>query len=203
MSNQEIVDLITGIGTLVLSCIALGFSYYSWRKTSFRHLFKQKQLEAVFRLMDTLQDTIFSVERYDRGSSGASGSLIRFFHAREALVNHTSFIMSSALVTSEFMHRAYPFIHFSEDPYLPPILAERVRSFYAFDYQPVELDQFSSYTVIGGSIIGEPKQHYTISHPIYKDLGAMLKACVELDDAINKWLRSVGVDDVNRKVIVE
>jgi len=202
MTNTEIINLISGIGALVLSCLALGFSYYSWRKTSFRHLFKQKQLETVFRLMDTLQDTIFSVARYDRGM-GASGSLVRFFHAREALVHHVSFIMTSAFVTSKFMHHAYPFIHFSEDPYLPPALAERIRVFYAYDYQPVDLEQLSSYTVLGGLIIGDEKDHYIINHPVYKDLGTLLKACAELDDAICKWLRSVGITDFNRKVIIE
>lgn len=202
---SEVSDLVSGLGSLVLSFLALGFSIYAWRKTSFRHLFKEKQLEAVFKLTDQLQDTIFDVARYDLGKSGSSGSLVRFFHARESRPHHAEFVKTSAFVTSEFMHHAYPFIQLSEDPYMPPVLADRIRAFYADDYQPIDLSTLASYTRLGGFDLGleGERQHYVINDPIYKNFGTLLDACASLDDAITKWLRSVGIREFNRKVIIE
>lgn len=89
---KEVIDAVSGLGTLVLSVLALLFSTYAYRKTSFKHEFKRKQLDAMFKLIEELQDTIFSIQRYDKLSSQSSGTLVRFFQAREHPEYYKEFI---------------------------------------------------------------------------------------------------------------
>ncbi|CAN5861770.1 hypothetical protein BH11BAC7_BH11BAC7_33250 [soil metagenome] len=210
MSFRDFIDITSSAGTLILSLLALLFSFYAYRRVSLKGEYKKKQLETVFKLTEVLQDTIISFSeeglRDPIGKRSSSGTMFRFF--RMPPLNHfEGFIDTEVLLVRESPDRSYKFIEFSEHPYIPTEIALHIKQFIAYveGEEPIDLKSIKSMTVLGGLGLIDPcREYYQITdNPVYKDLQSFCKKCKELDIAIHKWLKSVGITDLNKKELIE
>ena len=204
---KDIIQLATSLTALVLSVAGLIFSIYVYRSVSLKSDFKKKQLGVVLKLCDELQETIISVEWYGVDTpieKGSSGNMWRFFQINSFDNNFKEFATEVFFVTED-PDKKYKFIEYCEHPYIPTQIASKIRPFIGYVYDPVDYKQYNSFTVLGGCGIldYEKDSFYKIeNNPVYENLPAFLSACRDLDNEIHKWLKSVGITDLNKKNII-
>lgn len=207
MSVNDIVDLISGIGTLILSTLAFIFSIYAFRKVSLKTEFKRKQLDTVYELIEILQDTIISISFHTPSNHPviSTGTLFRFFRLYYSEDKYMEFNNTKVLLVTQDPDREFEFIKFSEHPYMVPEIASIIREFVAYTYDPININKLDSFTVLGatGLSIFDDKYYQITDNPVYNNLDSFCKKCIELDKAIHKWLKGIGIEDFNKKEIIE
>ena len=208
MNLKEIIEIISAIGTLILSLAALIFSLYTYRKVSLKNDFKKKQLETVYQLIEVLQDTVIQISGHgidQKVGKGGSGTMFRFFQLENIDVMYKEFLNTEAFFVKDDPDRSLKFLEFSEHPYMVPEIANVIREFVAYKHQPAKIKDFKSFTVLHGLIRFdlESDLYELKDNPVYKDLRSFLVQCLKLNKAIHKWLRSVGIKNFNKKKIIE
>ena len=192
---------------IFISIVALLFSLYTYSKVSLNREFKQRQLKIMYQLIDKLQDTIFQIAAIgiQKPPVISSGTMCRFFQIGTDYRNYAEFIDTDALLVTKDPDLQYDFISFSEHPMMVPEVATILRQFMSYTFEPMDTSQLRSYTILGGS--GIPRydgSYYRIDdNPVYKNLKTFFDQCQVLDKAIHKWLKSIGIKDFNKKVIIE
>lgn len=207
MSIKDIVEIISAIGTLILSLAALIFSLYTYRKISLKQDFKKKQLETVYKLIEVLQDTVIHISSHGTNRTvgqGGSGTMFRFFRLEKIDKMYNGFLNTEGFFVKEDPDQSFKFIEFSEHPYMVPEIANVIREFIAYKSQPVDIKKYKSFTILGGLILFDLEtKSYQLDSPVYKDLRSFLSQCEKLNKVIHKWLRSVGIKEFNKKKIIE
>jgi hypothetical protein len=208
MIVKNIIEIISSVVTLILSLLAFGFSIYAYRKVSFKNDFKKKQLKTVYKLINVLQDTIVLVHahRVQDSPSNSCGTMFRFFRIEYSKERYKEFVSTNAFFVTEDPERLFEFIKFSEHPYMVPEIAYIIRQFVPFTYNPIDYKKFESFTVIGGSGIFDLFDNKLLQisdNPVYKDFESFCIKCTELNNAIYKWLKSIGIDNFNKKEIIK
>jgi hypothetical protein len=207
MNIKDFIEVVSAVGTLILSLVALVFSIYAYKRVSLSGDFKRKQLDTVYELIEVLQDTIIMVEVFGTHDSPnvSSGSMFRFFRLERSQDFHKEYKNTDAFFISKpDAEQEFSFIKFSEHPYMVPEIAEIIREFIAYAYEPSETIAYSTYTVLGGgyAIMKHPIYRIT-DNQVYKSFGTFCVKCAELDDAIHRWLRSVGIKNFNKKATID
>jgi hypothetical protein len=207
MSTSETINIISSIGTLILSLTALVFSLYAYRKTTFKNDFKKKQLEIVYELIEVLQDTVIHISAHgthNKVGSGSSGTMFRFFQLGDIKKNYNEFISTEAFFLLKDPDRSFKFIEYSEHPYMVPEIAEVIREFVAYTGSETSYKDYKSFTILNGlGLFDLESELYIIDNKVYKDLNSFFAQCKKLDKAIHKWLSSVGIVNFNKKKIIE
>ncbi len=208
MNIKESIEIISSIGTLILSLAALIFSLYSYKKVSLKNDFKMKQLETVYKLIETLQDTVIQISAhgtFQEVGKGASGTMFRFFRLEKIDAMYKEFIDTEGFFVKEDPDHSFKFIEFSEHPYMVPEIADVIREFVAYKYQPVDIEKYKSFTVLNGLAMFdlESELYQLNDNAVYKDLRSFLLQCEKLNKEIHKWLKSVGIKEFNKKKIIE
>jgi hypothetical protein len=84
-----------------------------------------------------------------------------------------------------------------------PEIANIIREFLAFTYDPIDEKEFESFTLLGHMSLVEKEAYYKISdNVVYANFENFCVKCVELDKAIHKWLKGIGIDNFNKKDII-
>ena len=207
MTLYEVTQTFFGISSLILSFSALCVSIYIYKKISFKSDFKKKQLETVYKLIEELQDTIIfvSVHGSHKDSNITSGNMFRFFQLKLSKNECKEFNNSETLLVTRNPENIFEFMKFSEHPYMVSEIANIIRDFVKYDRELVELKDFNSFTLLGELVMFDREKTFykILNNPVYKDFNSFCEKCKELDNAIHKWLKSVGIDNFNKKMIIE
>lgn len=208
ISFKDLIQIAISLSSLLLSITGFIFSIYIYKTVSLKSEFKKKQLETVLKLCDLLQETIIHLSAHGMdGTIGktSSGTMFRFFQIGPYKKMFKGFLETQVFLVKGDPDRSFKFIEYCEHPYIPTRIALKIRKFVGYTYEPIELKEYKSFTILNGlGILELEEELFTITdNPVYNNLESFILACKDLDKEIHGWLKSIGIKEFNKKVIID
>lgn len=218
LKGRDWFDYFIGTSTVVISACTLIVALFIGKKLSLKGRLLEKQLETVFKLVDTLQNTTLhiGVKGLDDMPNTTVGHFIRFFElARESppkLANARS--IKEKLLFSWKGWDELIFTAFADNPYTPSEIAKAIAAFKiegglvkTDDKQLKQVVSILSYADYGPGRKTNRDDDDSVCHdlwhidgqPVLEDFTSFHSACTRLKKEIDSWLTKYEADGLNLK----
>ena len=219
LKGRDWYDYFVGVSTVVISTATLIVAVYISRKLSLKGRLLEKQLETVFKLIDELQKLTLhiGVRGCDKTMPKTTvGHFIRFFELAKPRPQK----LAGALDVKQkllFTWKGWDeltFTAYGDNPYTPPEIAKAIAKFRIEgglvrqdETAMPEVVKILSYADYGLGRQMKPERDSPTDHELWHidgpailaDFKSFHRACVELSEAINAWLRKYEADGLNLK----
>lgn len=215
IQNKDWFDYLAGGVTVISSLLTLLIAFRLFDRLSFKREIRQKQLETLFQLVSVLQNwTIYvgakGLKETDDTSSFKYGFRIKFFDMR---INKLSkeynelFIREKLLFTYDWEEQN-PLIGWSNNPFLPKKIADKIIPFTIIFPHPASDSDFSKVIYIDldpfdKSIVRKERKRTNYIHDpddeVCRSFESFCNCCDKLITEIENWLNEHKANDLNYK----
>jgi len=209
LSNLTIenMDLTTKIIQLIISCTTLVFAILIYKNSDLKKTFRQKQLEVVFNLANTLEKQKFKIGQggidpnADRTGYYFDMASINVFLVKPPPNVVGPQLKRGPLLIEKNSWSKFEFLRYGSNPFLPKKIAEEIRKF-GFASNNIDINKTAQfiYVYVSDSLfppdpcmVTEGYTHFSV----YKDLESYVKQIIHLKKVITEWLKDYGIDDLN------
>ncbi len=209
----DYTSIVLNVGGLAVAIGTLFFALHVYRRFSLRQQLLEKQLQTVFDLVQSLQNTNLHIglKGVTDDSKTTFGHFLTFFEMK----NDGTWLRDALTVDEKllFSWEAWDeleFKKFANNPYTPKPIATALRTFIldgpTNQYDDKEFPRLVSLLSYGAYTdkkrMGDDRRSahqlwHVTDCPVVRNFASVHDACNELIDAINKWLKDYQVADLN------
>jgi hypothetical protein len=211
-NTKDWFDYIVAISSLMVSVVAVTIGIRINQKFSLKNHMLQRQLETVYKLMETLQNQRFTIvvrEKEDWAGLLCETSFFRVINLTEndkTLYEALRFEEPFYFTTDG--NDSLEFIEFANNPYTPSSISKVINEFKwqgqkDWDNKELEREDRKVKTFLMESHktnnhkLEKPTPWYIKEKRVHRNFKSFVEVSKELDLAIRKWLKKYEVDDLN------
>jgi hypothetical protein len=211
-NSKDWFDYLTAIVSLIVSIVAITLGIRINQKFSLKNQMLQKQLETVYKLIETLQNQRFTI--VIRETPDVAGLLCdTSFLEITSLGKERETLFNALSINDPFYYTwdgydSLEFIKFSKNPYLPRIIADIINQYRYLAYSDpgkmvVEKEDRNVKVYLiptkkdNSMHIEKPNPWYVEGKYIHTNFATFVEVSKTLNKAIKQWLKKYEVDDLN------